>query len=263
MITIQLEHVSFSYNNGMVIKDINLSINKGELIGLIGPNGSGKTTLIKLTSGILHPSEGEILLDGSNIKNLKRKTVARRIAVVPQQFSIPFAFKVEEIVMLGRTPFLKMFSNEEEKEYRIVNQAIEAVGIKHLGKRFFNELSGGERQKVLLAMALAQQPQLLLLDEATAHLDISHQLEILQLVKDLNEEQDATVIAAIHDLNLASLYFKRLILLKEGYILADGTPQEVLTSSLINDVFSTPVQVNKHPAGVPHIIVLPPEKITN
>lgn len=264
MSTIKLEHVSFSYTNGLVVKDINLSIKKGERVGLIGPNGSGKTTLIKLISGVLHPSEGEVRLDGSDLKRLKRKMVAQRVAVVPQQFNIPFAFRVEEIVMLGRTPFLKILSDGREREFNIVNEAIESVSIKHLQQRFFNELSGGERQKVLLAMALAQQPELLLLDEPTAHLDINHQIEILQLVGMLNNQQGTTVIAAVHELNLASLYFQRLILLKDGYIFADGSPEEVLTSQIIEEVFSTRVQVKSHPmANVPHIIVLPEYKGCN
>lgn len=258
MSAIQLEHVSFSYADRLVIKDVELSVKKSELVGLIGPNGSGKTTLIKLINGVLHPSEGEIRLDGLKLRQLKRRTIAQRVAVVPQQFNIPFAFKVCEIVMLGRTPFLNILSNGSKREYSIVNQALEAVDIKPLERRFFNELSGGERQKVLLAMALAQQPELLLLDEPTAHLDISHQVEILQLVSRLNKDQGTTVIAAVHELNLASFYFQRLILLREGRIFADGSPREVLTPQIIEEVFSARVQVEPHPlADVPHIIVLP------
>jgi len=260
---VQLEHVSFAYSDGLVLQDASLSIKEGELVGLIGPNGSGKTTLLKLISGVLYPIQGEIHLDGLSLKRLKRKKVAQRVAVVPQQFHMPFAFKVEEVVMLGRTPFLSMLSEGRKKELDIVNQAMEVVGIRPLGQRFFNELSGGERQKVILAMALAQQPRLLLLDEPTAHLDISHQMEILQLVRRLNEEQGTTIIAAMHDLNLASLYFRRLIMLKEGRIFADGTPKEVLTPPLIQEVFSASVQVQPHPlANVPHIVVLPIENTT-
>ncbi len=258
MAAVLLEHVSFAYSDGLVLQDANLSINEGELVGLIGPNGSGKTTLLKLISGVLYPTQGEIHLDGLSLKRLKRKKVAQRVATVPQQFHMPFAFRVEEVVMLGRTPFLRMLSEGRKKELDIVSQSMEVAGIKPLGQRFFNELSGGERQKVILAMALAQQPRLLLLDEPTAHLDINHQVEILQLVRNLNEEQGTTIIAAMHDLNLASLYFRRLIMLKEGRIFADGTPKEVLTPHLIQEVFSTSVQVQSHPlANVPHIVVLP------
>ncbi len=262
MIVVQLENVSFSYSDGMVLEDINLSIEKGEMVGLIGPNGSGKTTLLKLISGILHPARGEIRLDGAKLKQLSRKAVAQRVAVVPQQFNMPFAFTSGEVVMLGRIPFLKIFTEEGERDRAIVSQAMGTTRTKHLERRLFNELSSGERQKVILAMALAQEPKLLLLDEPTAHLDISHQVEILEAVKQLNQEQGITIISAIHDLNLASLYFQRLVLLKEGRIFTDGGPSQVLTSDTIKEVFSASVQVERHPSGVPHIIVLPTEDAT-
>lgn len=256
MAAVQLEQVSFAYSDGLVLQDIDLSIDEGGMVGLIGPNGSGKTTLLKLISGILRPTQGKIHLDGLSLKQLKRRKVAQRVAMVPQQFHMPFAFRVEEVVMLGRTPFLRMLSDGGGRERDIASQAMEAAGIKHLEQRFFNELSSGECQKVVLAMALAQQPRLMLLDEPTAHLDISHQVEILELVKSLNED-GLTIISAIHDLNLASLYFQRLVLLREGRIVADGTPTEVLTPDSIQEVFSASVQVEQHPqANVPHIVVL-------
>ena len=258
MIGLQIRQVSFSYFNGLVLQDISLAIRGGEMVGLLGPNGSGKSTLIKLASGILKSKQGEIRLDGTSLKELSRMSIARQIAVVPQQFHVSFAFTAAEIVMLGRIPFLKPFAEESESDKRSVADALEMVGIGKLQERRFDELSGGERQKVILAMALAQEPKLLLLDEPTAHLDISHQIEILELVKKLNVERGLTVLAAIHDLNLASLYFNRLILLKEGRILADGAPAQVLTEQTINEVFAASVKVEPHPAtGVPHIVVMP------
>jgi len=227
-------------------------------VGLLGPNGSGKTTLIKLASGILKPDRGEIRLDGLSLSKLSRKSIARSIAVVPQQFHIPFAFTASEVVMLGRIPFIKAFAGETAADRRGVATAIELVGITQLAQRRFDELSGGERQKVIMAMALAQQPKLLLLDEPTVHLDISHQVESLEMVRSLNVEQGVTVIAAMHDLNLASLYFDRLILLKEGRVSAEGTPAQVLTEDRIREVFSASVRVEPHPVtGVPHIVVMP------
>ena len=224
MIGLDIRQVSFSYNGGLVLHDIDLSVKPGEIVGLLGPNGSGKTTLIKLASGVLKPGQGEIWLNGSSLDRMRRKAIARSIAVMPQQFHIPFAFKVGEVVMLGRIPFIRTLTGETAADREAVEHALEVAGVTELEHRHFDELSGGERQKVILAMVLAQQPQVLLLDEPTLHLDITHQVEILELVKGLNRQQGLTVVAAMHDLNLASLYFNRLVLLKEGRVLADGTP---------------------------------------
>jgi iron complex transport system ATP-binding protein len=258
MVGIEIRQVYFSYLNGLVLHNISLSVRAGEMVGLLGPNGSGKTTLIKLASGVLKPDSGEVRLDGSGLNQLSRKSIARNVAVVPQQFYTPFAFTVTNVVMLGRTPFVKAFAEESEVDRQFVADALELVGISELRERRFDELSGGERQKVILAMALAQQPKLLLLDEPIVHLDITHQVEIMGLVRRLNVEQGLTVIAAMHDLNLASLYFKRLLLLKEGRVSVDGTPSQVLTEARISEVFSTSVRVEKHPVtGVPHIVIIP------
>jgi len=260
MVSLQVRQVYFSYLDGLVLHNIDLSVKSGEMVGLLGPNGSGKTTLIKLASGVLKPNQGEIRLDDSSLYQLSRKSIARSVAVVPQRFNIPFAFTTNEVAMLGRTPFLKVFAEESEVDKQFVANALELVGISELKERRFDELSGGERQKVILAMALAQQPGLLLLDEPTVHLDITHQVEILELVRRLNIERGLTVIAAMHDLNLASLYFDRLILLKEGKVVADGAPDQVLTEGRIREVFSASVRVEPHPiTGVPHIVVMPKE----
>lgn len=258
MIGLEINQVDFSYFDGLVLEDINLSVKAGEMVGLLGPNGSGKTTLIKLASGILKPTRGEIRLDGNNLSRLSRRFIASNVAVVPQQFHIPFAFTASEVVMLGRTPFFRALADESETDRQVVDNSLELVGISELVERRFDELSGGERQKVILAMALAQQPKLLLLDEPTVHLDIAHQMEMLELVRELNIERGLTVVAAMHDLNLASLYFDRLILLKAGRVWADGTPQEVLTEAGISEVFAASVRVETHPlTGVPHIVIMP------
>lgn len=259
MSSIYFQNVSFSYNGARkVLNNINLSIDSNEMVGLLGPNGSGKTTLLKLASGILHPDKGTILLDNSDIRHINKRKIARKTAVVPQYFYMPFAFTVSETVVLGRTPFIRFLSGEKENDRQIVKQAMELTGISNLKDRIFNELSGGERQKAILALAMAQQPKLLLLDEPTAHLDINHQIELLQLIHKLNREQGITVISVMHDLNLASLYFDRLILLKDGSIYADGSPANILTEKIINDVFSTTVHLMKHPTTeTPYIIILP------
>jgi iron complex transport system ATP-binding protein len=255
---VKVNQVAFSYSNGAVLCDVDLCVQRGEMVGLIGPNGAGKTTLIRLVSGIIDPRQGYIQLDGVDTKKLKRSEIARKVAVVPQQFNIPFAYRVEDVVMLGRTPFMKPWCDFSTKDRDAVVWAMKRVGIAQLAGRFFSELSGGERQKVVLAMALAQGTGLLLLDEPTAHLDISHQVEILELLAGMNEKRHLTILAAMHDLNLASAYFRRLILLKKGTVVADGTPDEVLTSSAIASAYSVPVQIQRHPmTGAPQVVVVP------
>jgi len=263
--SIELKNLSYRYENGQnfVLKQVNLSIERGHVLAIAGKNGSGKTTLIKLMSGVLKPSEGQIHLDGSTLGRMKRREVAQQVAVVPQQFNMPFAFTLREVVLLGRTPFLKPFSGEGKGDNRAVDRAIALIGIDELKGRFFNELSGGERQKAILALALAQEPKLLLLDEPTAHLDINHQVEVLELIRKLNRERGLTVLATMHDLNLASLYFDRLILLNEGRIVTEGSPRQVLSKERVEDVFRTDVVVEAHPtnANVPHIVLLPMNRI--
>ena len=262
MSSLRIRHVSFSYFDGPVLQDIDLLVKMGERVGLLGPNGSGKTTLLKLASGLLRPTQGEVYLGDLSLRQLTRRQVAQEVAVVPQQLQMPFAFSVWEMVMLGRTPFARALSNESEADRRVVRHALELTNTAPLAQRIFNELSGGERQKVILAMALAQAPKLLLLDEPTVHLDVNHQIEILELMKALNLENGITLVAAMHDLNLAAIYFDRLILLKEGSIFADGSPAEVLTEDIIRQVYSAPVVVREHPsAKVPNVTIIPRQKV--
>lgn len=260
MSALQIKDVSFSYSDSgsLILRHVSLEIGKAQRVALIGPNGSGKTTLIKLSSGVLSPREGTIFLGERNIHQLSRREIAQGVAVVPQYFSIPFAFSVEEVVTMGRTPFIRTFSSETEKDRMAVKYALDLTKTDSLKSRSFNELSGGERQRVILAMALAQQPELLLLDEPTTHLDISHQIEMLHLVNQLNRSQGTTIVAAMHDLNLSALYFERIIMLKEGQIVADGIPEQVLTTENIRQVFSASVEIRRHPSlNVPQIIILP------
>ena len=254
-----INRVGFAYFDGPVLRDVSLSVAPGEMVGLLGPNGSGKTTLLKLAGGVLRPGSGEIRLGDSNMASLKRKAVAREVAVVPQQFHIPYAFTTLDVVMLGRFPFVSLLSGESAADKQAARDAMSLVGLDNFTERRFDELSGGEKQKVVLAMALAQQPKLLLLDEPTKHLDINHQIEILELVRSLNKTQKITVLVAMHDLNLAALYFDRLVVLKSGGIVADGTPSQVLTEKMIGDVFGAAVKVETEPStGLPHIRVVKP-----
>ena len=254
-----LQDVSFSYSGGFALHNINLFVPTGQMAGLLGPNGSGKTTLLKLATGVLTPADGNVLVGGENLRKLSRREVAQKIAVVPQQFDIPFAYTVEEVVLLGRTPFVRGLIGDDKKGLQIAITALDAAGMIEFRNRYFNELSGGERQKVVLAMALAQEPTLLLLDEPTAHLDIAHQIEILELLRKLNRDKRVTVVAAMHDLNLSALYFDRLVLMDHGSIFADGSPDAVITKEIIFNVFSASVEVSRHPKTlVPQIMILPP-----
>lgn len=253
-----IQDVHFSYGNGLVLQGMELSIRPGERVGLLGPNGSGKTTLIRLAGGALAPSRGQIQVDGREVHRYPRRQLARKLAVVPQELHVPFAFTVLDMVLLGRTPFLPAFAAETEVDRAMARRCMELTETLDLANRPFNELSGGERQRVVLAMALAQEPKLLLLDEPTVHLDISHQVQMLELVQRLNREEGITVLATMHDLNLAALYFPRLVLMHRGRVVADGAPSEVLQPRHLEAVFGGHVQVQKHPTrDVPHVVVVP------
>jgi iron complex transport system ATP-binding protein len=253
---LKIEGLTFGYARQPLLYDIHMQVHTGEMVGLLGPNGSGKTTLLRLLSGVLRPQHGKILLEGRDLQQWGRRGIAQRIAVVPQEFHVPFAFTVEQLVNLGRTPFTSFLRSQTSSDTLIVQDAMQAADIGSLAERIFNELSGGERQRVILAMALAQQPKLLLLDEPTSHLDIKYQIEILELVQRLNREFGMTVIAAMHDLNLAARYFPRLLLFQRG-IVADAGPAEVLESGLLRRVYGVNVQVGIL-RGAEHLSVLPP-----
>lgn len=254
MSILQIDHLHFAYNGSRVIRDVSFTVDKGDLLGLIGPNGSGKTTLLKLIDGILHPEEGTIRILGTPVRKINRMELAKIVAVVPQVSPMIFPFTVQEVVLMGRTPHLGKWRFEGKKDYAIIEQAMAKTDTLALAGRNMNRLSGGETHRVLIARALAQEPQILLLDEPTAFLDIRHQVDFLNLIQALNEEQGLTVIAVTHDINLASLYCKRIALLKEGKIQAIGRPEEVVTEEQIHAVYHTPVIVDRHPmTGRPRV----------
>jgi len=256
---LQMQRVSFGYRGQTLLYEVSLSVQAGEMIGLLGPNGSGKTTLLRLLSGVLRPQQGHVLLKGRDLRQWGRRGVAQHIAVVPQGLHMPFDFTVEHMVSLGRTPFAVSFWRTRGPQDRVlVEDAMVAAGVSTLAERVFNELSGGERQRVMIAMALAQQPAVLLLDEPTSHLDIKYQIETLELVQALNRERAMTIVAAMHDLNLASRYFSRLVLFQRG-IVADASPTEVLEPGLLRRVYGINVQVGIL-RGAEHLSVLPPSR---
>ena len=253
---LEVRGVTFGYGRQPLFNDVHLQVRPGEMVGLLGPNGAGKTTLLRLLSGVLSPQQGQVLLEGRDLRQWGRRGAAQRIAVVPQEVHVPFAFTVEHMVGLGRTPFISLLGSPTKHDLAIVQQAMGAAEVTSLAGRVFNELSGGERQRVLVAMALAQEPQLLLLDEPTSHLDIKYQIDILELVQRLNREPGVTVVASMHDLNLAARYFPRLVLFQHG-IVADAGPTEVLEPHLLRRVYGVNVRVGIL-RGAEHLSVLPP-----
>ncbi|HEX5825510.1 MAG TPA: ABC transporter ATP-binding protein, partial [Candidatus Limnocylindrales bacterium] len=242
--------MSVAYHGRPVILDVDLMIASGERVALIGPNGAGKSTLLRVMTGLVRPVAGDVRLDGRPIETLDRSTVARHLAVVPQQVSLPFATRVEEVVALGRLPHEDPIRGARPADRAAVAAAIERVGLGHLLGRDARELSLGERQLVLLALAVAQAAPVLLLDEPTVHLDLRHQVGAMELLTDLNERDGTAIVAVLHDLGLASLFFPRLVLIDRGRIVADGSPTEVLSDERIREVFGVDPAIVRRVASV-------------
>ena len=234
---VELEDVTVAYRDRRVLHDVSLTIEAGERVALIGPNGAGKSTLLGVATGLLRPVRGEVRLTGRSIDGLDRGDVARRLAVVPGAVNLPFATRVEEVVALGRLPHEDPFRGARPSDRAAISAAIERVGVGHLLGRDARELSLGERQLVLLAMAVAQAAPVLILDEPTVHLDLRHQVGAMELLVDLNLHDGTTIVAVLHDLALAAHFFPRLVLLDGGQVVADGTPAQVLTPERIREVF--------------------------
>lgn len=234
---IRLEGVTVLYRERAALHDVSLQVDAGERVAVIGPNGAGKSTLLRVVAGLLRPAAGSVELAGGRLDRLDRLAVARRLAVVPQLPTLPFATSVEEVVALGRLPHEHPVRGMRPGDRAAVAAAIDRVGVGHLLGRDARELSLGERQLVLLAMAVAQEAPVLVLDEPTVHLDLRHQVEVMELVADLNTRDGTTILAVLHDVGLAAHFFPRLVLLDRGRIVADGPPSEVLTADRIRDVF--------------------------
>ena len=234
-----------------IVDDVDIAVPDGRFVGLLGPNGSGKSTILKAIYRVRRPSAGRVLLDGSDLLAMPHKAAARRVAVVAQETTVEFDFTVFEMVMIGRTPHKKAFERDGDGDRSIAMQAIERVGCADLVNRSFNTLSGGEKQRVLIARALTQGADHLILDEPTNHLDIRYQIEVLELVASLN----VTVLAALHDLSLAALFCDAVYVLADGRIIADGPPRAVITAETVKRAYGADVLIVDHPeTGTPHLI---------
>ncbi len=253
--TVDVDRLSFAYNGNQVLNDVSLRLASGEMAAIIGPNGAGKTTLMACVNGLLNDHEGLVNISGRSVRSMRPRDVARMVGAVPQEFQIPFAYRVREIVSLGRAPYLGRFGALDEADERAVDHALAATDVEALQGREYNALSGGERQRVVIALALAQEPRILLLDEPTAHLDLSHRVELLRLVAAVNSDRGVTVLAALHDIDLAATAFPRVIVLSDGRIVADGPPRDVITPELLRRVFDVDAQVIEDPrTGAPRVL---------
>lgn len=232
---LKIQELNFKYDGRLVLKNISLEVGEREVLTLVGPNGSGKTTLLRCIMGIFNPERRRILINGKPISEIKRRELAKRIGYVPQNESNSFPATVFDTILMGRKPYLSWSPSDED--FKVVSEVLHLLELEDLTLRDSNELSGGEKQKVLIARAIVQQPEIMLLDEPTSNLDLRYQLEVLQIVKDLVKEKAISVIMAMHDLNLASRYSDKLVMLKDGRVFTAGKPKQVITSENIKSVY--------------------------
>jgi len=241
-----------------VLHDISIEIHPGDFCGVIGPNGSGKSTLLKTLTGIISPFSGGVRLYGKDITELSPREVARKIAVIPQEVSFVFPFTAREVVAMGRHPHIGRFGRESGVDEEVIERSMTDTDTRRLGERYIDELSGGERQRVVIARALCQQPEALLLDEPTSHLDINHQVEIFELLTELNRKRKLAVFVISHDLNVCAEYCRELIIIKEGRIYRRGTAREILTPETVREVYGAEVSVLSNPrSAAPVVSIIP------
>jgi len=260
-ILLSVHGLTVSYAAHTVLRDVSFEVARGDLVVVLGPNGAGKTTLLRTIAKVVSPKVGTVLLDGHDIAKLPVRQLMKTLSVVPQSEGSVFSFTVQDIVAMGRTPHLSPLAPLSQKDWQIIREAMEATDVWELKDRLFTELSGGEQRRVLIAKALAQEPQLLLLDEPTANLDLHYQLEVVELIQRLNRERGITVLAVFHDLNLAAMMGRRFILMHRGRIYAVGDADEVLTPQNIQQVYGVPVVVTRHPLNGKPIILLAERRI--
>jgi iron complex transport system ATP-binding protein len=253
-----VEAVSYAYplpdgGRREVLRGLDLRLARGELVALVGTNGSGKTTLLRLLAGVLRPDAGVVRFDGRPVDEWRRVELARRVTVLPQQLDLPVGFRVAELVEMGRAPHARGLFGATEEDERAVARALADADALDLAHRYGDELSGGERQRVLVAMALAQEPELLLMDEPTLHLDLAHQVAVLSTIRRLRAQRGLTVLAVLHDLNLAAAFAPRVVVLNDGRAAVDGPPDEVLTPALVQRVFGVAVDEARLEDGRRHL----------
>lgn len=253
--TLEVIGATLGYPDRVVLEDINLIVEQGQIFAIVGPNGVGKSTLIKAASGIMPLIKGQIRVDGLGIPSLSPERRARLVGVVPQSTQTPRAFTAEQVVLMGRTPYLGWLERESPADLDLVNQAMQRTNTSELADRMMGELSGGEQQRVMVARALAQAPRVMLLDEPTAHLDLRHQDEILKLIRQLAQDEGMSVLIALHDLNLVGRFADRVALLSNGTLKKQGPAREVLTPENLAESYGVEIHVMDHPIhGTPLVL---------
>ena len=252
---LEIRNIHFEYGNRSVLEDMNLSVGEGEVLSLAGPNGSGKTTLLRCIGGILRPRCGNILLDGVDIGKMNRRELARRLSYVPQNTTLPLPLTVFDTVLLGRIPHMKwkITDRDKDKAYEI----LQSMKLEALAFCLLNEISGGERQKVFIARAISQEPQVMILDEPTSNLDLRCQLEVLNLISNLAKERGICVVMAMHDLNLAARYSTRMAMMKDGRIHAAGTPDSLFDRDILREVYGVEAEV-RNDSACPYVVPIAP-----
>lgn len=252
MASLKTSHLDIAYEDRLIVQDLNISIPQGKITALVGANGSGKSTILKTMARILQPKGGSVLLDGKSIHKQSTREVAKQLAILPQNPTAPEGLSVYELISYGRFPHQKGFGGLKEQDRKIIEWAIEATRMSEFSDRALEQLSGGQRQRAWIAMALAQETDILFLDEPTTFLDMAHQLEVLQLLEELNAESNRTIVMVVHDLNHAARYAHHMIAIKKGQAVAVGAPEEVVTSEVLREVFGIEADIVTDPrSGVP------------
>lgn len=244
---ISARHLKIGYESKIVIEDLSLTINKGEVLSIIGPNGCGKSTLLKTLSRMIKPIEGEIFIENNSLSSLNNKTISQKICLLSQHNNAPSDLTVEELVYFGRIPHKKWYETKNKEDKQLVDWAIKNTGLEKYKNTPIGSLSGGERQRAYIAQALCQKPEVLLLDEPTTYLDISHQLELMELIREINEKFNITIVMVLHELNQASKYSDRLVIMKCGEIVCDGCPNKIINKEVIKDVYCIDCDIDNDP----------------
>lgn len=254
---LRVENMSFSYRAEPVLSDLHLRVGDGEMIAILGPNGAGKSTLLKLMAGLLSPQKGGVSLFEKPLNEYRRRDIARFIAYVPQETPVAFAYTAGDYVLMGRRPYHGPLPFETRRDEALARRSMRETDTEEFAGRSMLELSGGERQRVVVSAALAQEPSIMLLDEPTASLDLHYQIQIHSILRRLNRERSITVLVVTHDLNMAALFFPRVVVLSRGRVVADGDPKSVLTEKLLREVYHVGATFSQHPDGTPMIVPHP------